>query len=247
MHILPIMMSLPTKTPRDFRDPKTRGPQGIIAIIAIALSIFTPSIYSETGSLLNDEETTRSHQKISELKKNTSTPNKVNALMIAGLKQSLSKVTYDPAYRRLAYPMGDVPAHTGVCTDVIIRAYRELGFDLQELVHMDMKKNFSVYPKIWGLKKPDSNIDHRRVPNLRVFLKRKGASLKVTDQAENYLPGDLITSTVPPNLPHIAIVVPSPDNSQPPWIVHNIGRGPKYENKLFTYPITGHYRWHPTN
>jgi uncharacterized protein len=163
----------------------------------------------------------------------------------AALDRTKQSVRYDPAYVKLSYPGGDVPADTGVCTDEVIRAYRALGFDLQKLVHEDMKANFSVYPKKWGLSKPDTNIDHRRVPNLQTFFKRQGATLPITDKAEDYRPGDVITCTVPPNLPHIALVVPAPDGSRRPWIVHNIGRGPQLEDRLFEFPLTGHYRWHP--
>jgi uncharacterized protein YijF (DUF1287 family) len=163
----------------------------------------------------------------------------------AALDRTKHVVRYEPAYVSLKYPGGDVPADTGVCTDEIIRAYRALGFDLQKLVHEDMKANFSAYPKNWGLKSPDRNIDHRRVPNLQTFFKRRGTSLPVTDNSADYLPGDLITCTVPPHLPHIALVVPAPNGGPRPWIVHNIGRGPQYEDRLFEFPLTGHYRWHP--
>ncbi len=161
----------------------------------------------------------------------------------AALDRTKHTVRYVPAYIRLDYPNGDVPADTGVCTDEVIRAYRSLGLDLQKLVHEDMKRNFNAYPKNWGLSRPDPNIDHRRVPNLKAFFKRKGTSLPVTDKPEDYLPGDLITCTVPPHLPHIAIVVPAPDGGPRPWIVHNIGNGPQLEDRLFTFPLTGHYRW----
>ncbi len=161
----------------------------------------------------------------------------------AALDRTKHNVRYEPAYVKLDYPGGDVPAGTGVCTDEVIRSYRALGLDLQKMVHEDMKANFSLYPKNWGLSRPDKNIDHRRVPNLRTFFKRKGTSLPVTDKAENYKPGDIITCTVPPNLPHIALVVPAPDGGERPWIVHNIGSGPQLEDRLFTFPLTGHYRF----
>ncbi len=165
-------------------------------------------------------------------------------LVAAALAQTKQVVRYDPAYVRLAYPGGDVPADTGVCTDVVIRAYRTaLGLDLQKLVHEDMKAHFSKYPKNWGLSRPDPNIDHRRVPNLQTFFKRQGAALPVTDKPEDYLPGDLITCTVAGRLPHIAIVVAAPKGGKVPWIVHNIGQGPKLENRLFEFPMTGHYRF----
>jgi uncharacterized protein YijF (DUF1287 family) len=166
-------------------------------------------------------------------------------LVHAALDRAHHTVRYTPDYVRLDYPNGDVPADTGVCTDEVIRSYRALGFDLQKLVHEDMKRSFSAYPKIWGLKSTDKNIDHRRVPNLQTFFKRRGASLPVTQNAADYKPGDLITCTVPPHLPHIAIVVPAPDGGETPWIVHNIGQGPQCENRLFEFPLTGHYRFHP--
>ena len=163
----------------------------------------------------------------------------------AALDRTKHLVRYEPAYVSLPYPGGDVPEDTGVCTDEVIRSYRALGYDLQKLVHEDMKANFSAYPKQWGLSKPDTNIDHRRVPNLQTFFKRRGASLPVTDKQEDYLPGDLITCTVPPHLPHIGLVVPAPDGGSRPWVVHNIGQGPQLEDRLFFFPLTGHYRWHP--
>lgn len=165
-------------------------------------------------------------------------------LVEAAMRQTREVVRYDPAYVRIAYPNGDVPADTGVCTDVVIRAYRRaLQMDLQKAVHEDMKANFSKYPKHWGLSRPDTNIDHRRVPNLQVYFKREGVSLPVTSEPGDYLPGDLITCTVAGRLPHIAIVVPAPDGGRVPWIVHNIGQGPKLENRLFEFPLTGHYRF----
>ena len=166
-------------------------------------------------------------------------------LVHAALDRTLVTVRYDPAYVSLKYPGGDVPPDTGVCTDVVIRSYRKLGLDLQKLVHEDMKSHFSAYPKNWELSRTDSNIDHRRVPNLQTFFKRRGSSLPVTQSAEDYKPGDLITCTVAGKLPHIAVVVPAPDGGSRPWIVHNIGQGPLCEDRLFEFPLTGHYRWHP--
>lgn len=168
-------------------------------------------------------------------------------LVRAALERTFHVVRYEPAYVEISYPLGDVPAGTGVCTDEVIRAYRAVGVDLQALVHEDMARHFDAYPTQWGLHGPDRNIDHRRVPNLQAFLKRQGAALPVTNQAKDYLPGDLITCLVAQDLPHIAIVVPSPDGRGSPWIVHNIGEGPRYEDRLFEFPITGHYRWHPVS
>ncbi len=169
----------------------------------------------------------------------------VSRLIHAALNRTHQRVRYDPAYVSLTYPGGDVPADTGVCTDEVIRSYRTLGFDLQKLVHEDMKRAFSAYPKNWGLTTTDKNIDHRRVPNLQTFFKRQKASLPVTQNPADYKPGDLITCTVAGRLPHIALVVPAPDGSERPWIVHNIGQGPQCEDRLFEFPLTGHYRWHP--
>ncbi|MBL9118007.1 MAG: DUF1287 domain-containing protein [Verrucomicrobiaceae bacterium] len=176
-----------------------------------------------------------------------STPSFASRLVSAALDRTKVRVVYDPAYVRISYPGGDVPPNTGVCTDEIIRCYRALGIDLQKLVHEDMKKNFSRYPQNWGLARPDTNIDHRRVPNLQTFFRRHGQSLPVTQNPTDYAPGDLITSMVSGKLPHIGIVVPAPDGSERPWIVHNIGAGPKLEDSLFAWPLTGHYRFHPAS
>ncbi len=167
-------------------------------------------------------------------------------LVTAALERTTHVVRYDGAYMKLDYPGGDVPADTGVCTDEVIRSYRALGFDLQKLVHEDMAANFKSYPQEWGLPRPDKNIDHRRVPNLQRFFKRQGASLPVTTNADDYKPGDLITCTVAGKLPHICIVVPNPSGQGRPWVVHNIGAGPKLEDRLFEFPhlpgITGGIR-----
>ncbi|HZW48085.1 MAG TPA: DUF1287 domain-containing protein [Microvirga sp.] len=158
-------------------------------------------------------------------------------------------LTYNPAYVRLSYPGGDISAEQGVCTDVIVRAYRKaLNIDLQKLVHEDMKASFAAYPKQWGLKGPDPNIDHRRVPNLQTLFKRIGASLPVTSDPADYRPGDLVTQMLPGNLPHIAIVSDrrSADGTRP-LVIHNIGRGAREEDGLFAFPVTGHYRFMPAS
>lgn len=165
------------------------------------------------------------------------------AKVVEGAKQQVGVTrSYDPAYRRIAYPNGDVPLHTGVCTDVVIRAYRHAGTDLQVLVHEDMKRHFSVYPKNWGLRKPDRNIDHRRVPNLATFFKRKGLSLRVTRNARDYRAGDVVTWRLSSGVPHIGIVSDVVRGGRP-LIVHNIGSGAKLEDVLFAYDLTGHYRF----
>lgn len=162
----------------------------------------------------------------------------------AAIELTKNKVTYDPSYVVISYPNGDVPANKGVCTDVVIRAYRKLGIDLQKEVHEDMKTNFGKYPKTWGLKCPDTNIDHRRVPNLQVFFKRKGLVKPITQKGDDYLPGDIVTWVLDGGLTHIGIVIDqrSKDKKRP-LIVHNIGAGQVIEDCIFKYKITGHYRY----
>lgn len=162
----------------------------------------------------------------------------------AALSLTKDKVTYDPAYISIKYPNGDVPADKGVCTDVIIRAYRKLGIDLQKEVHEDMKKNFSKYPKKYGLKRPDTNIDHRRVPNLQVFFAKFGRSKPTDQNPASYVPGDIVSWLLPGNLTHIGIVVNKKSaDGRRYLIVHNIGGGQVIEDCLFKFEITGHYQY----
>ncbi len=174
----------------------------------------------------------------------------VGKLLKAAKNRTKQLVIYNGAYIKISYPNGDVPKNIGVCTDVIVRSYRKLGIDLQKQVHEDISKNFSSYPskRIWGLKNPDKNIDHRRVPNLRAFFKRHGETLKITKDPADYKPGNLVTWVLPGNLPHIGIVIneKSKDGKRP-LIVHNIGAGPVVEDMLFDYKITGHYRYYGKN
>lgn len=155
-----------------------------------------------------------------------------------------NKIEYDPAYYKISYPNGDVPKGKGVCTDVVIRAYRKLGIDLQKEVHIDMSKNFAKYPKTWGLKSTDTNIDHRRVPNLQTFFTRHGEVKAVTEKAEDYKPGDIVTWMINDKLPHIGIVVNKKTLIGNRYlIVHNVGNGQVMEDCLFKYKLTGHYRY----
>lgn len=166
-------------------------------------------------------------------------------LVAAARKQIGVTVTYDPAYSAIKYPAGDVPIERGVCTDVVIRAMRDgLARDLQVLVHEDMAKNFRLYPKIWNLTRTDKNIDHRRVPNLQTWFKRQGYQLVLPQEKDpgRFLPGDLVTCTVPPHLPHIMIVSDQKNAAGVPKVIHNIGGGVQEEDVLFTFPLTGHYR-----
>jgi len=166
-----------------------------------------------------------------------------NAIVEAARWQVGKTTEYDGAYVSLKYPNGDIPISKGVCTDVVIRALRKARkMDLQKLVHNDMRANFSHYPKNWGLKRTDKNIDHRRVPNLKTFFKRRGWSVPVTKKKEDYLPGDLVTCTVAGRLPHIMIVSDRKAADGTPMIIHNIGLGAMEESRLFEFPLTGHYR-----
>jgi uncharacterized protein YijF (DUF1287 family) len=169
----------------------------------------------------------------------------LDSLVEAAIERTTFQVRYDPTYFKIAYPGGDVPAEVGVCTDEVIRSYRKVGVDLQQEVHEDMKSNFARYPRKWGLKKPDTNIDHRRVPNLMVFFERQGASLPVSARAADYRPGDVVTWDLGGGLTHIGIVVNVASAADPErlLIVHNIGAGPRMEDVLFAWKITGHYRY----
>ena len=167
-------------------------------------------------------------------------------LSAAAVERINHSVRYEPAYVRIPYPNGDVPANTGVCTDEVIRSYRTLGIDLQKEVHEDMAANFSAYPnqQRWMLSHTDTNIDHRRVPNLKVFFGRKGQSLPISSSSQDYQAGELVTWDLGGGVPHIGIVVDqvSPQTGRR-MIVHNIGAGPKMEDVLFNWKITGHYRY----
>lgn len=163
-------------------------------------------------------------------------------LSAAALELTKQKVEYDPQYFSIPYPNGDVPADKGVCTDVVIRAYRKVGIDLQKEVHEDMKANFSLYPKKWGLKKTDKNIDHRRVPNLMTYFSRKGTVKKITDKAEDYVPGDIVAWNLTGAVTHIGIVADKKSSDGKRYmIIHNIGFGQVMDDVLFEYKIIGHY------
>ena len=165
-------------------------------------------------------------------------------LSAAALSLTHDKVEYDPAYFSIKYPNGDVPAGKGVCTDVVIRAYRKLGIDLQKAVHEDMAAHFNIYPKTWGLKKTDTNIDHRRVPNLMTFFSRNGKTKRLSQDNADYQPGDIVTWNLEGNLTHIGIVINRlSDDKQRYLMVHNIGRGQELSDCLFEFVMTGHYSY----
>lgn len=170
--------------------------------------------------------------------------NAIDNFVSAARAQIGTTVSYDPTYRTLKYPNGDVPIESGVCTDVVIRALRSsLNLDLQKLVHEDMQAHFSQYPRQWGLTRTDKNIDHRRVLNLQTYFQRKGYELPISSRPEDFKAGDLVTAIIPPNLPHIMIVSDkTAPITQRPLVIHNIGRGTREEDRLFEFKMTGHYR-----
>ena len=162
----------------------------------------------------------------------------------AALNLTLQKVVYDPSYFVIPYPNGDVPKGKGVCTDVIVRAYRALGIDLQQLIHEDMKRHFTLYPNYWGLKKPDPNIDHRRVPNLMTYFKRYGTVLPKTQNPQDYKPGDIVCWSLGGGITHIGLVVNKrSSDGKRHLVVHNIGAGQVLEDCLFNFTIIGHFSY----
>ncbi len=170
---------------------------------------------------------------------------RAHALIAAARRQIGVTLAYDPAYTQLGFPGGDVPRAKGVCTDVVIRAYRDaLGIDLQALVNADMRAAFAAYPKRWGLKRPDSNIDHRRVPNLQTFFARKHAQLPIPSDLSGWQAGDIMTCLVGGTLPHIGIISDKRTMiAGRPLLIHNIGRGTREEDAPGEHRITGRYRW----
>ncbi len=169
----------------------------------------------------------------------------VVARLLEGVERQVGvTVIYDGSYRRLAYPGGDVPPERGVCTDVLVRAYRYAGLDLQVLVHEDMRRAFAAYPKAWGLSRPDRNIDHRRVPNLATFFARHGERLPLSRDGADYRPGEVVTWRLPGGLPHVGLVSGRVVDGRP-LVVHNVGAGTVLEDVLFAWPVTGRYRYPP--
>jgi uncharacterized protein YijF (DUF1287 family) len=167
---------------------------------------------------------------------------KPDKLVVSARSQIGVTVSYDPAYRKLKYPGGDVPLKTGVCCDVVVRALREQGMDLQKELHEDMLRDFDAYPKKWGLKKPDANIDHRRALNLMTWFKRKGCAQSVEAKAENFAAGDIVSWDLGGGVTHIGIVSDRRSTNNMPLIIHNIGSGTQEEDVLLSFTIIGHYR-----
>jgi uncharacterized protein len=176
-------------------------------------------------------------------RKPVSTNPLIRKVVDSAIEQTQYTFEYDPAYARLDYPGGDVPRKTGVCADVIVRAFRSAGVDLQKEIHDDMSKHFSVYPDKWGARKPDSNIDHRRVPNLMTFFERSGKTVPITRKASDYAPGDVVAWELDNHLLHVGVVIDGVVDGTPNYlVVHNIGAGAKMEDVLMAWKIIGHYR-----
>src|SRR5262249_22116974 len=167
----------------------------------------------------------------------------VKQLLDAAIEQTKYTKNYDPSYSKIAYPNGDVPIETGVCSDVVIRAFRKVGIDLQKEVHEDMARNFSAYPNRWGLKHPDTNIDHRRVPNLMTYFQRKGKAIAITTNAADYKPGDIVAWDLGGGVTHIGLMSDIQGDNGRYKIIHNIGWGTRVEDRLFEWRIIGHYRY----
>lgn len=207
----------------------TRTRRGALAILFVALQFSTAFAQDRPAELTAQQTFLRK-------------------LTAAAIERTNHSVRYDPAYVRLPYPGGDVPADTGVCTDEVIRSYRAVGVDLQKEVHEDVAQNFELYPRKWLQTHPDSNIDHRRVPNLMVFFSRKGQTRPITDRSDDYSPGDIVTWDLGGGVPHIGIVVDRKSAQTGQYmVVHNIGQGPRMEDVLFAWKITGHYEYFGPN
>lgn len=164
--------------------------------------------------------------------------------IVEGLKVQLDSTRlYDPSYATIAYPGGDVPLSTGVCADVVVRAFRHAGIDLQVEIHDDMRRNFRAYPQLWGLSRADRNIDHRRVANQMRFFERKGKKMTAGNDSSKFLPGDIVAWRLPGNRYHVGVVTNVAARTGRPMMAHNIGRGAELHDCLFTWEIIGHYRW----
>ncbi len=203
-------------------------------IISLILLFFAISCKSNNTVSIND---------ITDKIPATSLSKEINLLMQNLEVQTELTKTYNPAYVTLKYPNGDVPINTGVCADVVVRALRATNIDLQKEVHLDMNKNFSVYPKRWNLKTTDKNIDHRRVANLMKFFERKQKSIDITKNTNDYKAGDIVAWKLNNGLLHIGMVYNGASEDGTPLIVHNIGSGTKVADVLFQWEIIGHYRW----
>ncbi len=214
-----------------------------ISRFALTLAFLAPASLSLAGEVI-PAAITGSPQ--TELQLNDTKLSASDRIVAKARERTYASVRYDPRYVKLSYPFGDVDEDTGVCTDVVIRTYRNaFGFDFQKAVHEDIKANFSAYPNHWGLSGPDKNIDHRRVPNLETYLKRQGAAVPITKNAEDYRPGDIVSWRLGGRVAHIGIISDRKSPGGTPLVIHNIGQGPVEDNILWVPNMTGHFRFVP--
>ena len=224
----------------------TRRRAKLFTLPTIALGLFLIACQSDLSTVAQDgPESTlgdsfEAKPRLSEIESL-----KIRSVLSSAFDQINTTTSYTQKYYSIKYPNGDVPKYTGACTDVVIRSFRKAGVDLQKQVHLDMKANFSKYPKKWGLRKTDTNIDHRRVPNLQTYFKRKGKSLAISMIGSNYRPGDVVSWDLNgKGLTHIGLVSNIWNKEKKRYlIIHNIGGGTELEDRLFEWKITGHYRY----
>lgn len=216
----------------------------MIVVIAIAAAVFFAKPW--VGSLMaaqNGPTDAQSEKIVTALENSLLSGDRLAA---EALKYTNRNIAYDPAYYKIAYPAGDVPRTKGVAADLVVRCYREIGIDLQQLIHEDMESHFRLYPQLWAASAPDENIDHRRVPNLQRFFNRKGRVLKSSRNAADYQTGDIVVWALSNAEIHIGIVVPGPSSEQgaTPWVVHHpAGEKVKWDDALFDYQIIGHFSY----
>jgi uncharacterized protein len=214
----------------------------VTLILALTLTIFTACAKPPRGRVSRTSTDFPEHPIYKPLPPNS--PPELKQLIEGAVAQTRVTRNYDPSYVKLSYPGGDVPEETGVCSDVVVRAFRKIGIDLQKEVHEDMVREFASYPQKWGLHAPDSNIDHRRVPNLMTYFARTNKAVPITSSAADYLPGDIVTWKLNEGTDHIGLVTDLWSESEHRClIVHNIGAGAQVDDVLFAWPITGHYRY----
>jgi uncharacterized protein len=221
------------------------SPSFMTRVFCISLLAFFIACQSDVATRAQQEQPTAFSPSVAKPKLDQIENESIKKVLESAVEQTTLTKNYDPAYVVLPYPNGDVPIEKGVCTDVVIRGFRRAGVDLQREVHEDMAANFSLYPKKWGLKTADSNIDHRRVPNLQTFFTRKGKSLPITDKAADYKPGDVVAWDLDgKGLTHIGLISNIwSESSKRYLIIHNIGGGAQAEDRLFDWKVIGHYRY----
>jgi uncharacterized protein YijF (DUF1287 family) len=229
--------------PKKKRKKPVMGGWVIMLLAGMFVSYFAWPAFAELVKSSNDMPTdTKVETAISEL---STTGKYGDRLAAAALDRTRLGVIYDGSvYNNIGYPNGDISPDRGTSTDMVVRAYRQLGVDLQQLIHEDMKENYHLYPQLWNQRQPDTNIDHRRVQNQQRFFERHGVKLENSRSTDDYTYGDIVVWSLPNGRPHIGIVVPGPGtHSSEVWVAHNNGEGPEWTNDLLTFTVTGHFRY----